>query len=260
MARVAKTPVQGTQSIRRALEALRSIAAGRESGITFADVTRLTGLTRPTAHRMLSLLVEEGLVEHKSRTGRYVIGEQIVYLSYARRGIPHLVQSASEHLAEAARALGDSVFLTVKAGDDTLCVARQLGSYPIQVLSVEIGSRRPLGAVSAGLAILSTMPEQTAREIVKRNEIGLRAFNVRLPELLIDIKTTRQFGYSVRRNGIVPGTVAISSPLRRNGEAIAAVTAVGIKRRLPRERTPEIVAILQRCTADIEASLSRRAV
>jgi DNA-binding IclR family transcriptional regulator len=46
----------------------------------------------------------------------------------------------------------------VRTGNDTLCVDRRIGSYPIQVLSIEVGARRPLGVSSAGVAILAAMP------------------------------------------------------------------------------------------------------
>jgi DNA-binding IclR family transcriptional regulator len=51
---------EGAQSIRRALAVLRLVAGGQETGVRLVDVVRGAGLSRPTAHRILRVLVEEG--------------------------------------------------------------------------------------------------------------------------------------------------------------------------------------------------------
>ena len=53
------TRSDGTQSIRRALAILDALAIGRDRGVRLVDVTRRTGLSRPTAHRILRVLVED---------------------------------------------------------------------------------------------------------------------------------------------------------------------------------------------------------
>ena len=77
-------PRQGAQAIRRALAVLRILAAGREDGVPLAEVVRATGLTRPTVHRIVHVLIEEGIVERYERTGRYAIGNQVPELALAR--------------------------------------------------------------------------------------------------------------------------------------------------------------------------------
>ena len=82
--RGALEPRQGAQAIRRALAVLRILAAGREDGVPLAEVVRATGLTRPTVHRIVHVLIEEGIVERHDRTGRYAIGNQVPELALAR--------------------------------------------------------------------------------------------------------------------------------------------------------------------------------
>jgi DNA-binding IclR family transcriptional regulator len=59
----------GTQSIRRAFLVLRVVSAS-DSGLGLNDVATATGLTRSTAHRVLSALIAEGAVEQNQRTQR----------------------------------------------------------------------------------------------------------------------------------------------------------------------------------------------
>ena len=149
---------------------LRILAAGREDGVPLAEVVQATGLTRPTVHRIVHVLIEEGIVERHGRTGRYAIGNQVPELALARPRPSPLLVAAGPSLRRASAEIGDTLFLTVRTGNDTLCVDRRIGAYPIQVLSIEVGARRPLGVSSAGVAILAALPAPDARKIVAANE------------------------------------------------------------------------------------------
>ena len=127
--------------------------------------------TRPTVHRIVHVLIEEGIVERHEQDrllrdrrpgARARAGASVALASCWSRQT-----TCSRQLR---RELGDTLFLTVRTGNDTLCVDRRIGSYPIQVLSIEVGARRPLGVSSAGVAILAAMPAQEARKIVAANE------------------------------------------------------------------------------------------
>ena len=169
-------PRQGGQAIRRAVAVLRTLAVGGERGVPLAEIVQATSLARPTVHRIVHVLIEEGIVERSERTGNYVVGRQVPELALARPSRSPLLIAAEPHLAAASAQLGDTLFLTVRTGLDTLCVARRIGSYPIQVLSIEVGVRRPLGVSSAGVAILAAMPAPEARKIVLANEARFGAY------------------------------------------------------------------------------------
>ena len=148
-------PPGGTQSIQRAVAVLRILATAREAGLGLTEISMLAELTRPTTHRILSVLVAEGIVEQRPGTRRYVVGEQIPLLALSRRTRDPLLDIVRPHLRAAVGEIGDTGFLTRRVGLDTVCVARQLGTYPIQVLAWDVGDRRPLGVTNAGIAILS---------------------------------------------------------------------------------------------------------
>ena len=66
-------PRQGGQAIRRALAVLRTLAVGGEKGVPLTEVVQATSLARPTVHRIVHVLIEEGIVERSERTGNYVV-------------------------------------------------------------------------------------------------------------------------------------------------------------------------------------------
>ena len=65
----------GTQSIQRAVAVLRILATARDTGLGLTEISKQAELTRPTTHRILCVLVAEGIVEQRPGTRRYVVGE-----------------------------------------------------------------------------------------------------------------------------------------------------------------------------------------
>ncbi|WGD53371.1 IclR family transcriptional regulator [Bradyrhizobium sp. CB1650] len=249
-------PRQGAQAIRRALAVLRILAAGREDGVPLTEVVRATGLTRPTVHRIVHVLIEEGIVERHGRSGRYAIGNQVPELALARPRPSPLLVAAGPSLRRASADIGDTLFLTVRTGNDTLCVDRRIGAYPIQVLSIEVGARRPLGVSSAGVAILAAMAAQDAREIIAANKTRFDAYRTDVATVLAQVTAARRRGYNLREIGLVQGTKSISTWIKTpDGRPAAAMTVSAVRTRLGPRREQEIVDILLREARAIEQNI-----
>jgi DNA-binding IclR family transcriptional regulator len=249
-------PRQGAQAIRRALSVLRILAAGREDGVPLAEVVQGTGLTRPTVHRIVHVLIEEGIVERHDRTGRYAIGNQVPELALARPRPSPLLVAAAPSLRRASAEIGDTLFLTVRTGNDTLCVDRRIGAYPIQVLSIEVGARRPLGVSSAGVAILAALPAPDARKIVAANEKRFEGYRTDVATVLGEVTAARRLGYGMREIGLVQGTKSISTWIKTpDGQPAAAMTVSAVRTRLGPRREQEVAEILLRETRVIEQAI-----
>jgi len=249
-------PRQGAQAIRRALAVLRILAAGRETGLPLADVVQATGLTRPTVHRIVHALIEEGIVERSERTGRYAIGNQVPELALARPSRSPLLAASDEVLRRTSERVGDTLFLTVRTGNDTLCVDRRIGAYPIKVLSIEVGARRPLGVSSAGVAILAALPALEARKIVTANEARFAAYRTDVAAVLAQIAAAKRPGYNLREVGLVQGTKSISTWIKTvDGRPAAAMTVSAVRARLGPRREQEVAEILLDASREIERAL-----
>jgi DNA-binding IclR family transcriptional regulator len=256
--RVKQEPRQGAQAIRRAMTVLRILATGGEEGVPLVEVVQSTSLTRPTAHRILHVLMEEGIVEKNQHSGRYAIGRQVPELALARQSRSPLLAAAEPWLTKVSQQVGDTLFLTVRTGLDTLCVARRIGSYPIQVLSIEVGARRPLGVSSAGIAILAALPAHEARRIVSDNQVRFAGYRTTAARALEQVTATRKQGYCLHHTGLVHGTMAISTTIRAfDGQPAAAITIAAVRSRLGPRREDEIVEVLKLASTAIEQTLRR---
>lgn len=245
---------RGTQSIRRAFLVLRVVSLG-EGGHGLNDIATATGLARPTVHRLLTALIAEGAVEQRPRTQRYRASKYL-NVSELRPAASPLLNAASPFLDEAAEKIGDTVSLTLRSGLETICVARRLGSYPIQILSLGVGVRRPIGVSASSIALLSTLSPAGARQILHRNRSHLHSSGVTLRDTIQAVTAAKERGYAFRERGLVQGTKAISVAFGANaGEALATLTVTAIAHRMPVHRVKSVVDLLRDCAVNIENSL-----
>lgn len=210
------------------------------------DVVSHTGLNRPTVHRILRVLVEEGAVEQDAGTRRYLIGGEVSLLGLARSARFPIRAIAEPHLRHLSEHLGDTAFLTIRNGLDSVCIDRRPGSFPVKVLSIEVGARRPLGVGVSGLVLLAALPEAEAADVVRRNRRRLQALGIDPAELLGRALQTQAQGYAYAAVGVVPGSRALAVPVRLgDGRTVAGIAIATITERLPEARVGTVVAQMQ---------------
>ncbi|MBT2327030.1 IclR family transcriptional regulator [Variovorax paradoxus] len=253
-------PVEGARSIRRALAVLRIVAAGQEQGVRLTDVARGAALNRPTAHRILRVLVEEGAVEQDAATRRYLIGSEVSLLGLARMARFPIRAIAEPHLRHLSETLGDTAFLTIRNGDDSICIDRRPGSFPVKVLSIEVGARRPLGVGVSGLVLLASLPPAEAAQVARRNASRLKAMGVDPAQLLERAAAARAQGYAYAPVGVVPGSRAVAVPVRNaEGQTVAGLAIATITSRLSATRVAEVVKAMTEQAENIGKRLGERA-
>ena len=152
------SPVRGTQLIARSAVLLRLIANANHQGARLVDLTYHSGLERPTVRRILQGLIEQGLVRQHVSDRRYYLGMLVYELGLAAARGFDLAAIAAPSMDRIARETEDTVYLVQRSGLDAVCIDRREGNFPVKVLTIDIGSRRPLGAAAGGLAILAGLP------------------------------------------------------------------------------------------------------
>lgn len=258
VARVEPTePPAGAQTVRRALALLRLVATGQEQGLRLTDLAAMSGLSRPTVHRLLKVLIDESAVEQDGLTRRYRIGVEMLLLGLARPGGIPIRAVADPYLHALAQQAGDTVFLSVRHGADSVCIARHVGHHPIQVLSIEVGARRPLGASVSGVMLLAALEAPAVRDLTRANARRLAHLQLAVPELLRRVQQARVAGHAFAEHGVMPGTSALAVPLRApGGEVLAAISIAAMAERLARARRPAVRALMLEQAAAITRRLA----
>lgn len=252
--------VTGAQSIHRAFSVLRLLANSGAGGMRLTEIAQDLGLSPPTAYRILRVLMEEGAVERLLPGRRYVVGAEVALLGLSTRARLSLQEIADPILGRLCQEVGDAVFLTVRSGYDSVCADRKIGTYPVQVLSIGVGSRRPLGVSVGAMAILSALPPAKATTILKANAARFEPYKVTLDTLMERLAVAREKGYVYADPAIVRSTRAVAVPVcDAAGNPAAAISTIAIRQRLPASRTTTLVTLLRRAAGELSEALSARA-
>lgn len=254
--------VTGSQSIARAIGLLRILTSGPREGMTLAHIAEAAGLHTATAHRQLSALIREGLVEQDSKR-RYVPGVELWLMGQVaahRFDITGVAQPAMMRLAEETE---DTVYLFVRSGRQAVCVARREGTFPIRTLTLAPGDRRPLGVNAGALALLAFLDADEREAVLEQIQPDLKLYrNYSLKYVRQEIEETRRRGYSVVAGTIVPGMSAVGVPvLGRQGQAIASLSVAAIDQRMSEPRCHQIakLALQQARALSMRLALSGKA-
>ncbi len=254
--RAPNNTVTGARSIHRAFAVLRLLANNGSGGLRLTEIAEDIGLPPPTVYRMLQVLMEEGAVERLPSGRRYVIGAEVALLGLSTRARPGLTEVAEPILTRLSQEVGDAIFLTVRSGYDSVCADRRIGAYPVQVLSIGVGSRRPLGVSVGGMAILSALPPAKASAILKANAPRFAPYQVTLEALTARLVKSREAGYVYADPAIVRSTRALAFPVfDLAGNPVAAVSTITIRQRLPVSRIAGLVSSFQRAAAELSSAL-----
>ena len=249
--------ISGTQSIHRAIVLLRAIASRGRAGSRLLDLAKHARLTPPTAHRILRCLVEENIVAQDPDTHRYLLGHLVFELGLAAAPQFNLRQIVEPSLRRVAEKTGDTAFLIARSGFDTVCLDRQEGAFPIKALTLDVGTRRPLGVGAAGLALLMPLPDDAVREILAANALRLEAFGrLTVPAVLRMLKRARTFGFALNDAHITPDAISVGLALpSRYGDPLLAISVGAIASRMSEARQREIGALIRAELKDLAAGV-----
>jgi len=248
MPKTRRGPKSGVnQGIERVAAILRSLSKLHKSGARLTDVADETGLSKPTVHRLLAGLAKVGLIEQDSEKNLFYLSFEMFALGAAAANRYGLVDIARDHMARLESRTNDTVFLSVRSGTEAICVHRIEGSYPIKVLTLAVGDRRPLGVGAGSLALLAFQPDEEVERIIEANRVRVKALpGFSPPQLHKMVETTRQAGYAFNQGRIIPGMYAIGVPVMDlAGRPITAISVAAITSRLEGERRAKIVQWLK---------------
>ncbi|MEV0385014.1 IclR family transcriptional regulator [Nonomuraea sp. NPDC050643] len=237
---------ESIQSIERAAAILEAVAAGDGHGRRLIDIAADTGLRKATAHRILGTLAQVGLVEQDERTSRFHLGLRLFSLGMTAANRYGLADLASECMLRLAERTHDTVYLTVRSGNEAVCVDRVTGMFPIKTLSLNVGDRRPLGVGAGNLAMLAWLPDHEIREIVAANAPRYPHFGkLDSATIMALVEESRELGYAFNDRLILAGMRAVGVPVMGHDERpVAALSVAAITERMSAARRADIVAWL----------------
>jgi DNA-binding IclR family transcriptional regulator len=248
-----------TQTLERAIGLIRILAAAGADGRRLVELQQASGLTKPTVHRILDTLKHEGVVEQVDETRRYRLGQELAVLGWsANRTVYDLRELAAQEMAAVAAKTGDTSFLAIRSGMDTVCIDRQTGDYPVKAFTVEVGTRRPLGIAATGVALLAALPNEESSAVLDAIKSRLASFpNASVRQVREAMERARTAGYALSEGMMLKEVRGVAVVVRDSVERpIAAIGTAAINERMRDSRIPEIVRILRMHASRIQQRIA----
>ena len=209
------------RSVSRAAALLYCIAGQGEVGVRLGELVRKTGLSKATAHRILQSLVSLGLVDQPGMEPVYFPGFGLLSLASGaaqRGGYARVTAARRANLAQRTR---DTVFLTMIDGTESVCIGRDEGTFPIKALTLDIGSRRPLGVGAGSLALLAAMEPGPRETVLAANASRYAEYGLNADDLRKAAGEAARQGWALDDGAVIPGTVGLGVALVKGATAIS---------------------------------------
>lgn len=242
------------KSLRSGLRVLLEFESGpRDLGVT--ELANRCGLSKSQVAKILSALVDSGLVAQDPQTRTYHLGQRSHLLGSRFTTHDALCQAATPVMRELLNRSGHSVRLSIPHGDQSLYLIGLEGPYFIDT-GWHCGSCVPMGASSAGRVMMAFMPPAERERLLAIPVPALTTDTVRdRAKIGPLVELARETGYCMQRNETSIGLGVISVPLFRADQQIVGALGTAFPAHLlqPSEEGPLIAAL-----HDAARSISQR--
>lgn len=243
---------RGSQAIHRAQRILKCFTVERPT-VSLTELTKQTGLTMPTAHRIVKSLQSGGFLVQDSLTNRYSLGPAVMALARVmmhRSANEDLVAAAMPYLEQLRSATNETVGLHCPTAEGRYCVAELVSRQPLR-LSTGVGHTYELFIGATGRAILAfSAPVAVDRVLARLESAGVATDsefeNPTRTELEADLTVIRRQGYAMSLGDVVASATSVAVPiLSDHGTAVAAINVTGPAERWTRplmeQHVPDLV-------------------
>ena len=216
----------GLQTVAAAFDLLDCFVEQEELGVT--EVSRLLGIPKSSAHRLLTSLASRGIVEQNHHNAKYRLGVRLYELGNLAGSRINLRRSAQGPLEELRETVGWTVQLSVPSGVDSLVLERLQTVRSLNALP-EFRRRLPLHLTAQGKALCAYNPA-LAEAPLRAGLPAMTPGSITSPaRFRRELEQIRRAGYSVAGEEAVDAVAGVGAPiLDVRGEAIAAVSIIGV--------------------------------
>lgn len=234
------------QVIERMIKLLDVLAQSSDA-VSLKVLSQTTQLHPSTAHRILTALVSDRLIERVDQ-GSYRLGMRLLELGNMVKSRLSVREHALPFMRELHEQTGEAVNLSVRRDDEIVYVERtSSGRSMMRVVNI-IGARAPLHVTAVGKLFLAEDSKEEVKAYCARS--GLKAYTrntiVETGQLLGELELVRRQGYAFDNEEAEIGVRCIGAGVRDDGGGLIA----GLSVSAPAERMRPQWAAAVKGTAD----------
>ena len=244
------------KSLEKALRILLSFEPHRRSQ-TLLEIAKHTSMPVTSLYRFLETFEKFGFIKSDPGGKSYNLGPALFRLGMLSYDSVDLREAAKAEMEKLAEVTGESIFLTVRDGSNSVCIESAEGRHRVR-LTQRIGAVLPLHAGAAAKVLLAYMPESERENVLK--SLQLRSLGpgtiTKRSALEKDIRAIRSRGYPVSREEVDVGSCGVAVPVfSENGEVVAAVASGGPIYRFTDKKIKQLVNELTKASQTIGKNL-----
>ncbi len=237
---------ESSTSVAKALLLLSSFTPHRPA-MGVSEIARCAQLPKSTAHRLLSVLVEWGLVSKHGT--EYAPGSRLAELAaLADSRHSELRQLALPHLLDVYEATHETVNLCVLAGEEVLYLEKIHGHKGVDAPSC-VGGRLPATSTAVGKAILAFSSPDVIARVSQRLRPATSWSITTASQLSSELADIRRTGIAYDRQETRPGLTCVAAPIRVWPNAVVA--AISISGPVYRFRPAAAVSVVRAAAAGV---------
>jgi IclR family KDG regulon transcriptional repressor len=225
-------PKARLSSVSNAMRLLKSFSdENYEIGIS--ELAKSLKLAKSTAHRLASTLVESGMLEQNTETGRYKLGLSVFEMGSLVRRKMDFSSEAKPILMSLREKTGETIHLAILESASILYTNTLESRQSIRMTS-DVGLRRSAFASAEGMVLLAFQSRQSIEMLLKTRDPAIpRDVIAHAGTLGKDFAAIRNRGYAIDDEESERGLCSVAAPIRDySGAVVAAVSIAGPAQRL----------------------------
>jgi DNA-binding IclR family transcriptional regulator len=214
------------KSLRKALAILEAVGSA-ETAPTIAEVALKTGVSRPTAYRLMRTLIDEGFIRQDGQSGRLMVGLSVLTLAASLLDTNRLRLEALPHLQSLSGLTGERTNLGILHRNRVLYLGG-VEKPTLPMIYSRFGKTAPVHCCSLGKAMLAHQPKMVLDAVLAAAPLTAETPNsiTSMSRFTKELELTRRRGYATDREEHVLHSCCIAVPIF-DGQR-RAVGAVGV--------------------------------
>lgn len=249
-------PRSGVLVVDRAVAILNTFTRDRPE-IGMSEISRMTGLTTSTTHRLLAGLQAHDLVRQVADR-RYALGPHVLRLAHVANARISLTEAALPVMRWLRDESGETVGLHVLQADHLRIVVDQVESREaLRRTYTGLGEPIPLHQGAPGKVLLAYLSRDAREAILARPlEAATASTIIDADVLRAEVQDIRRRGYAFSFEERVPGIRTVAVPVwDHTGTVIACISVTGPATRLTKARLSELAPLAVQGGRELSAQL-----
>jgi IclR family KDG regulon transcriptional repressor len=247
-----------SKTVMKALDILEAFL-GNDGTPNLTEISRLTRLNTTTTYRLVSTLVKRGYLSNSGKKGIYSLGLKMLDYNFAIRKNLKFIDSAYLSLSKLCKAQGESVYLSVRDGDESV-VIEEVGIDEELRINSPVGKRLRLHCTAGGKILMASLPDTERKAYYERNTLQAYTKNTitDISHLEKELGTVKMEGVAFDNEEYRMGIWAAAAPVyNSHDQVIAAAGILVLRSHIQGDNTTRYAIAIKNCAGEISRVVSR---